>query len=972
MEEIGKIIEQKRAISKKEVGKIYQAHGARGFELAFDILLGKNILKKVEISEAISETRAPMEMGKQPEKGTPVVSKVQTTQKEAITQQEAAKEESYKFRDRSEFYRSISMYSPVERGAMEAVGKVIERKGAITKSEFREILNSHRMGFWAENRLGVLLRNHDLIKVKKEFPAKEVQEVRIPEVTELPPKEVFRQLGKKELGEKLSDLFEMMKEKEIDVGFSVDGTEVRVFGFRARKGIVLRGEAFIEIAGNNAHIRVDKGFANTLLKNEAIKPIAPEQSQLSMLREGRGGVDKDPVYAPLLNVLKPDVQKKLCENKELANFLSVLNFLKSQKIASDIFIQEHTEEKLVSEVKGKYELALRVKTLENEGWEPRDAVKKVLNETRERGRLLHQLEANGFSDEATVLRGLMKPKSANLDALISTLSLQAPAGPGDLGFILSDYDISEVKKAVREAVVEKETEVAKKSKEVEDIRVKARNAMGAWEQYWELGLAEELSLLGDASKGLKNLKRVNEILEKYGESIKELPPETIRPGGEPIARKVEPPPQAKELPEIEKRIEPVPVQEVEKSILEIAAREGLSEDKIGRLMGKCSPAKAEKIIEICKNHHFDWKEHQSVFKCGLKALEPNLSLCDYNNADPAQLGLVYDLRFDGEYFKSRLKFKMSERGLKFRELQEQPALKTETPTAPQEKVEKAVVYHGWPKGKSHFTHQQIEQRRKEITNFCKEKGIDIEHHPHLYEKRLENIKAIVLKAEEKKIPFTPYRRFLTFTSKSFNKSVQSVEWYNSQVLEESKIDLAEHSGILVFPPGNLSENLKTCVENKRDVIGESLIWHLDMEPEKFKEFLKSYVPPEHLTPEEKEKRVIALLVEKGMKEEDIWDSTKKKSPKTVKEILEACEGMYDCTTHQQIFAYGPATVKWKMGLCSCNEINPSEISVVKLGQSKEKFEEFIKSKVTQEGREFKELPQKADVKAEAPEQTKKI
>lgn len=280
-------------------------------------------------------------------------------------------------------------------------------------------------------------------------------------------------------------------------------------------------------------------------------------------------------------------------------------------------------------------------------------------------------------------------------------------------------------------------------------------------------------------------------------------------------------------------------------------------------------------------------------------------------------------------------------------------IKTETaPPSPKEEIRRVtmhVPHKTWRRGKRPLTPSQIEERRRRIEDFCKEKGIDLKNHPCLYKRPPDDLTRIVAKAEEKKIPFTPYCNFLAFTYVGFSANLQSLEQY--------KVDPVKYSYALVYPPKNIAENLKTCAENKRDSVKEALVQHLNMRPEKFKEFLKSYVQSDrHLPPEEKAKMVIAIMVKNGVDEKDIRDYVKKKSPKTVEKIIEVCNKYeFDWKNHQIVFGFGPGLLDSNLGSCAYNHVDPVGCRLIsELVRPREKFKEILRDFMAQIGLELNE------------------
>jgi hypothetical protein len=251
------------------------------------------------------------------------------------------------------------------------------------------------------------------------------------------------------------------------------------------------------------------------------------------------------------------------------------------------------------------------------------------------------------------------------------------------------------------------------------------------------------------------------------------------------------------------------------------------------------------------------------------------------------------------------------------------AIKTEIPAQPAEKeVIKTTFRCSAGRGvRQPFTPAQIETRNKEIDAFCEEKGIDVKNHPPLHNLALKNLKKIVAVCEEKHIPFTPYRNFLPYPFNSFMS--------NLKALEEHGIDPVKFSYTLVYPAQNLSENLKTCAEQGRNAVEEALVLHLNMNSEKFREFLKTYVPPERLSPEEKEKKTIAILVKNGMEEKDIKEYVKKKAPERVEKIIGICnKHSFDWKKHQIVFIYAPNTLNSNLDACASHNIDPVKFELL--------------------------------------------
>jgi hypothetical protein len=256
-------------------------------------------------------------------------------------------------------------------------------------------------------------------------------------------------------------------------------------------------------------------------------------------------------------------------------------------------------------------------------------------------------------------------------------------------------------------------------------------------------------------------------------------------------------------------------------------------------------------------------------------------------------------------------------------------IKTETAIpAPQQEVKKAAFrYLPGVMGRRPFTPEQIEIRNKEIDAFCKEKGIDIKHHTVLYKSSFENLKRIVALCEEKQIPFTPYRNFLSFIFTTFNRDIKIIEKYNLENPEFSKFDLAEHHSVFAFAPETLSENLKICVEKKRDPVKEGFVSMLNLKHQDFIGYLESKKP--ELAEEEKRKKVIEIMTSHGIDEKDIKEYVKKKAPETVERILEICDKHnFDWKAHQVVFSYTPDTTNSNLDACESHNIDPVKFELL--------------------------------------------
>jgi hypothetical protein len=313
--------------------------------------------------------------------------------------------------------------------------------------------------------------------------------------------------------------------------------------------------------------------------------------------------------------------------------------------------------------------------LEDRGFKPEEAVGKG-SRLADFYKVRLELEEHGMRHEAEILESIWRKRfgKPDLNILADVWSKHPPENEGKLAFVLGENNPQEAKKFIEGEIAKREERKEKINKELESLEASVRTAPNqAWVDYWQDEVLEKRIALRNVLQEVVNLKKTHEMLEKHGGALKELLEKAVKErSAQPEA--LTPAVDVTNLqtwgllhPTLGKT-ESMQAEGVKKSIFEIAAREGLSEDNVGKSMRKCNPAKAEKIIEICKNHHFDgWKEHQSVFMCSLKKLDSNLSLAEHNNVDPAQLGLVLPLGYDTGLFRTRLKSEMEKRGLKFRE-----------------------------------------------------------------------------------------------------------------------------------------------------------------------------------------------------------------------------------------------------------------------------------------------------------------
>ncbi|NYZ75646.1 hypothetical protein H0N98_00125 [Candidatus Micrarchaeota archaeon] len=266
----------------------------------------------------------------------------------------------------------------------------------------------------------------------------------------------------------------------------------------------------------------------------------------------------------------------------------------------------------------------------------------------------------------------------------------------------------------------------------------------------------------------------------------------------------------------------------------------------------------------------------------------------------------------------------------------------------------------------HARQERVEQRRKDIKAFCEKEGIDIEHHPDLYKSNsLVDLGKMVEKADERHIKCRPYARFLTNSFTSVNGVITALDSHNQQIIgmpEQSKIDPAEHPFLLIFSPPRLSENLKICREERRDPVKFGWLDHLNMEPTKFREYIKSRVEL-YMTPEDKERKVIEIMASHHVKEEDISPNVRKLPPLTVENIITTCDKYhFDWRTYKTVFKARYVVLDFKLGLCAYNNADPVQLELIKyLEESNLRFKEALRERMAQRGLEFKELPQSSYV-----------
>lgn len=344
--------------------------------------------------------------------------------------------------------------------------------------------------------------------VEKHLPAKPTENEGVAKwaaVAEGPKKsarEVFQQRAMKSMQIKLSDCFSIMKDKEVNMEFMADGNNVKVFGFRGRKGIVIEGDACVYVTGFGGE---EGGTAAIYLHRSLFFKLSK-----------RGFLHKKN-YWDRLGQIREEEMESLKGQKRFQSFLSVLDFLKSQKINAVVGMSTMSDDEYTHEIKDKYTLALRVKTLENT-LKPKEAVQKVCDGCKDIHAILGQLDDHKMNEEAMILRKIIASKAGpkDLDGLMFTWSCRPPANESEIVIALGGSNLQEVKKFIENAIAEKEAEVKKRAVEAEKARKEVDSAVNA---AWEAGLREEFGekswQLGEETKQLDNLRKAYEMLRSY-------------------------------------------------------------------------------------------------------------------------------------------------------------------------------------------------------------------------------------------------------------------------------------------------------------------------------------------------------------------------------------------------------------------------------------------------------------------------
>jgi len=318
-----------------------------------------------------------------------------------------------------------------------------------------------------------------------------------------PAKDVFQPLGVRDFETKLSDIFKDMEKREVDKKFKMaDGTDIRVFGFRARKGIVLEGEAYIEItgfggeSGGKAYVHLRKDIFHRLESRKAFnKPRTPFKG----------------------NFIAAGMLDELGEHSEFQNISQVLELLNSQNITPRFYQSGSGYEGHVTIVKKKYELALKVKTLERGGMKEEDAVQKIFDHCKSPAAFLEELDEHKLEKESTILKGIMaKHKFADIDGLLFTWSYHPPAGPVEFASAMSGKNPNKIKKFIEEAISEADKEVKKWEEKVHEAYKLAQSSPNAaWQKSCDDDLMINSARLREERMHLENLRKVQEMLRSY-------------------------------------------------------------------------------------------------------------------------------------------------------------------------------------------------------------------------------------------------------------------------------------------------------------------------------------------------------------------------------------------------------------------------------------------------------------------------
>ncbi len=316
---------------------------------------------------------------------------------------------------------------------------------------------------------------------------------------DVPARDAFHHHAIKDLQSKLSEYFRRMNTREIDTKFSVGDTHVRVFGFRAVKAVTLSEGVYAEItgfgdeSGGSAAIHLVSGLFYKLSVNGAFNRLNTSSRA---------------------SFLKPDALDRLRKQGAYQNLVSLLDFLESQNIKYSFTKARFGDEAYASDTKKRYELALRVKTLEKEGSTPQEAVKKVLSESKSPSLLLSQLNNHNLKEEARFLAGITREHTeSHFDNLLFIWSNHAPANPDAIAFAIAGIDLEKVKKFIEKAISDKDAEVKNKVAEAEKLRIQMRSCINtALGSNLSEDLAEKQWEVREQTTHLENLRKTYAVL----------------------------------------------------------------------------------------------------------------------------------------------------------------------------------------------------------------------------------------------------------------------------------------------------------------------------------------------------------------------------------------------------------------------------------------------------------------------------
>jgi len=225
-------------------------------------------------------------------------------------------------------------------------------------------------------------------------------------------------------------------------------------------------------------------------------------------------------------------------------------------------------------------------------------------------------------------------------------------------------------------------------------------------------------------------------------------------------------------------------EERERRIIEIMASHGVKGEGISPYVKKLAPSTVEEIIAICDGYNFDWRTYKTVFKSRPVVLNSKLSLCAHNNSDPVKLEIIKYLEESNESFKEALKERMARRGLEFRELPQSSYIRSS-------------------KGRLPLTQEEIEDRRKKLSQVFEKYGVDE-----------KDVKGYV-----NGIPSEKVEKILEVCSR------HGFPWVECQYITGYKAE-------------NLDKNLALCEFNKTDAVQLGVVSRIYLPYNDFSEWVK--------------------------------------------------------------------------------------------------------------------------------------